>query len=124
MNQQLIHPLYRFSNFFKLKEELIMGKNIYIIEWFVEYEPDSEEENCHEVLDGCGYYDTFEEAMDCCRFLLEMDKEEILQDYPEATFNEIETDKENMLSMAVYDADADFKAVTYKVLEIRHLDET
>lgn len=35
---------------------------IYVIEWWVDYESDYEDQNCHEVLDGLGAFDDVHDA--------------------------------------------------------------
>ena len=89
---------------------------IYVIEWWVDYESDYEDQNCHEVLDGLGAFDDAHDAWDVCIGAAIDDSDEIIVDCPDAKISDVEANYSNMtVSFNVYDGV--WRTVTYKVTE-------
>lgn len=89
---------------------------IYVIEWWVDYESDYEDQNCHEVLDGLGAFDDVYDAWYACIDTARDDSDETIEDNPDAKISDFEANYSNMtVSFNVYD-DV-WRTVTYKVTE-------
>lgn len=90
---------------------------IYVIEWWVDYESDYEDQNCHEVLDGLGAFDDVYDAWYACIDVARDDSDEIIENYPDATISDFEANYDTMTVSFDVDDDGVFRTVTYKVTE-------
>lgn len=89
---------------------------IYVIEWWVDYEADYEDQNCHEVLDGLGAFDDVYDAWYACIDTAREDSDETIEENPDAKISDFEANYSNMtVSFNVHD-DV-WRTVTYKVTE-------
>lgn len=89
---------------------------IYVIEWWVDYESDYEDQNCHEVLDGLGAFDDVYDAWYACIDAARDDSDETIEDNPDAKISDFEANYSNLtVSFNVYDGV--WSTVTYKVTE-------
>lgn len=89
---------------------------IYVIEWWVDYEADHEDQNCHEVLNGLGAFDDVHDAWYACIDTAREDSDETIEDNPDAKISDFEANYSNMtVSFNVYDGV--WSTVTYKVTE-------
>ena len=88
---------------------------IYVIEWWVDYEPGFEDQNCHEVLDGVGAFDDVHDAWYACIDIAHEDSEDILRDYPESTISDFYANYDTMTVSFDVDDDGVFYTVTHKV---------
>lgn len=87
---------------------------IYVIEWWVDYEADYKDQNCHEVLDGLGAFDDEHDAWYARIDVAEEDSDETIEDNPDAKISDFEADYSDMtVSFNVYDGV--WREVTYKV---------
>lgn len=99
---------------------------IYVIEWWVDYESDYEDQNCHEVLDGLGAFDDVYDAWHACVDTAREDSDETVEENPGAKISDFEANYSNMtVSFNVYDGDGVWSTVTYKVtgFELYHHSE-
>lgn len=87
---------------------------IYVIEWWVDYESNFEDQNCHEVLDGLGAFDDVYDAWYACIDAAERDCDEVIEEYLNAKISDFNANYDDLTVRFTID-DGVCREVTYKV---------